>query len=201
MPNFGATPTSTTTLQSNQFPVSAARVPNLDSAGSLTAVEGIAVNTDSYNFQTTAIRIGLRDGDDATQGTSTDSAGVNTVIGQLKQIRLNTASITIGSALPAGGNLIGVVAFGGTTTEYVPANNGVTVVKGSAGRLASVIVINTGPAQLNFYDNASQASGTPIGAVPANAAVGSVYSFNAPALNGIVANSVANCCSVTVCYY
>jgi len=199
--NFGSTPTSTTALGTNQFPVSAARVPNADSAGNLTSIEGIAVNTDNYNFQTTAIRIGLKDGDDATQGTSTDAAGDNTVIGQLKQIRLNTASVTIGSALPAGGNLIGVVAFGGTTTTYVPANSGVTAVKSSAGRLASVIVINTGSAQLNFYDNATQASGTPIGAVPANAAVGSVYSFNAPAANGIVANSVASCCSVTVCYY
>ena len=113
--NFGSTPTSTTTLGTNQFPVSAARVPNADSAGNLTSIEGIAVNTDNYNFQTTAIRIGLKDGDDATQGTSTDAAGDNTVIGQLKQIRLNTASVTIGSALPAGGNLIGVVAFGGTT--------------------------------------------------------------------------------------
>lgn len=94
-----------------------------------------------------------------------------------------------------------IVAWGGTATYPVPSNNGSTVIRSSAGRLASVIVTTTGPAQLNIYDNASIASGTIIGAIPANAAVGSVYAFNSPAANGIVANSVASCCSVTICYY
>jgi len=197
---FGTTPTSTTVLNTNQFPVSAVAVPNA-SGGNLTALEGGPASTDTNGNATAPVSIYIKDGGNIALGVTTDPANANTVIGQLKQIRLNTASVTIGSALPAGGNLIGVVAFGGTTTTYVPANSGVTAVKSSAGRLASVIVINTGSAQLNFYDNATQASGTPIGAVPANAAVGSVYSFNAPAANGIVANSVASCCSVTVCYY
>lgn len=198
--SFGSTPLSTTTIGNNQFPVSAVAVPNA-SSGNLTALEGGPASTDSNNNLTAPASVYIKDGGDVAQGTSTDSAGANTVIGQLKQIRLNTASVTIGAALPAGGNMIGVIAFGGTSTTYVPANSGVTVVKGSSGRLASVIVINTGSAQLNFYDNASQASGTPIGAIPANAAVGSVYAFNSPAAQGIVANSVASCCSVTICYY
>ena len=198
--SFGTTPLSTTTLGVNQFPVSAVAVPNA-SGGNLTALEGGPASTDGNGNLTAPASMYVKDGADVAQGTTTDVAGANTVLGQLKQIRLNTASITIGAALPAGNNVIGTVAFGGTTTAYVPGNNGVTVVKASSGRLASVIVIATGTAQLNFYDNTSQASGTPIGAIPANAAVGSVYAFNCPAAQGIVANSVASCCSVTICYY
>lgn len=197
---FGTTPLSTTSLGANQFPVSAVAVPNT-SGGNLTALEGGPASTDGNGNVTAPASMYVKDGGSITIGTTTDSAGANTVIGQLKQIRLNTASVTIGTALPTGSNVIGVVAFGGTTTQFVPANNGVTVIKSSSGRLASVIVIGTGTTQLNFYDNASQASGTPIGAVPANAAVGSVYAFNSPATQGIVANSIANCCAVTICYY
>lgn len=94
-----------------------------------------------------------------------------------------------------------MVAFGGTSTMYVPGNSLLVPVKVGPGRLASVIVIVSGSQQLTIYDNASQASGTPIGAIPAYAAVGSVYQFNSPAANGILADSVANCCSVTICYY
>jgi hypothetical protein len=93
-----------------------------------------------------------------------------------------------------------MVTFGGTVARYVPGNSGVVVVRAGAGRLASVIVIISGSAQLTIYDNATIASGTPIGAVPAFAAVGSVYQFYSPAVNGILADSVANCCSVTICY-
>ncbi len=197
---FGTTPVSITVLSANQFPVSAVAVPNA-SGGNLTALEGGPASTDTNNNTTAPVSIYIKDGGNVTQGISTDTPGANSVIGQLKQIRINTASISIGSALPTGGNVIGIIAFGGTLTQYVPGNSGVIAVKNSSGRLASVIVIVTGTTQLNFYDNASQASGTPIGAIPANAAVGSVYAFNSPALQGIVANSVANCCAVTICYY
>jgi len=146
--SFGTTPTSTTPLTTNQFPVSAVYIPGT-SGSNLTALQGGPASTD---------------------GLGNVSAPV-------------------------------VVVFGGTATFPVPSNSGVTVVRNSAGRLATVIVTTSGPAQLNIYDNASQASGTIIGAIPANAAVGSVYAFNSPAALGIVANSVASCCSVTICYY
>lgn len=197
---FGTTPISTTPLGTNQFPVSAVAVPNA-SGGNLTALEGGPASTDTNGNSTAPVSVYIKDGGNIVLGTTTDSAGTNSVLGQLKQIRVNTTSITIGSALPAGNNVIGVISFGGTTAQYVPANSGVVSVKTGTSRLASVIVIGTGTTQLNFYDNVSQASGTPIGAVPANAAVGSVYAFNSPAQQGIVANSVANCCSVTICYY
>jgi len=148
MVNFGSTPTSTTPLGTNQFPVSATYVPGT-AGGNLTALQGGPISTD---------------------GLGNVSAPV-------------------------------VVVFGGTATFPVPGNSGVTVVRNSPGRLASVIVTTSGSAQLNIYDNATQASGTIIGAVPANAAVGSVYAFNSPAALGIVVNSVAFSCSVTICYY
>jgi len=144
--DYGSTGTSTTTLGTNQFPISAVFVPG---STSLTALQGGPITLDANNRPYAPV----------------------------------------------------VVVFGGTFTMGVPGNNGLTVVRASAGRLASVIVTTTGATQLNIYDNASLAAGTIIGAVPANAAVGSVYAFNSPAANGIVANSLAGCCSVTICYY
>lgn len=218
--NFGITPYSTTQLPINTFPVSTAFVPGTAN-GALTAVEGIGINVDGGGYQSTISRMGLLDGDDSTQGAKGDTAVIGDTAGSLSaklrglnkifadvwdstNHRLSVAvggSLSLTGSIPAGNNLIGTVAWGGTATLGVPSNNGLTVVKNSAGRLASVIVTTSGSAQLNIYDNASQASGTILGAVPANAAVGSVYQFYAPAANGIVANAVANCCATTICFY
>src|SRR5579859_1816690 len=70
--NFGTTPTSTTTLGTNQFPVSGAFVPGTAS-GNLTAVEGILANTDGNGYVSTAVRMGLKDGDDVTLGAKADA--------------------------------------------------------------------------------------------------------------------------------
>jgi hypothetical protein len=194
---FGPTPTDGSTP--NPIPMSSV-VPW--GTGAPVALEGgTAITVGGWTVA--PVSVWVRDGNDAAQGTTTDAANANTVIGQLKQIKTNTASVVITSlpALPTGSNVIGVIAFGGTTTLGVPSNNGLTVVKAGVGRLASVIVTNTGSVQLNIYDNVSQASGTIIGAVPAYASVGSVYAFNSPAANGIVANAVAGCCATTICYY
>lgn len=77
MTDFGTTPLSDTTLSSNQFPVSAAFVPGT-SGGNLTAVEGILVNTDGSGFKSTAIRMGLKDGDSVTLGSKADAKSVAT---------------------------------------------------------------------------------------------------------------------------
>lgn len=161
--NFGSTPTTTTTLGLNQFPVSAGFVPGTAN-GALTSIQLGPSTTDGNGYTSAPVAVYL------SGGTTSQ--------------------------------MLGVVAIGGTTTVSVPGNSGVVVVRATpGGRLASAIVWGTGASQLNIYDNASQASGTILGAVPANAAVGSVYSFNAPSAVGIVANSVAGCCSVTICYY
>lgn len=53
--------------------------------------------------------------------------------------------------------------------------------------LRRVIVTSTGSAgtPVQFFDNASAASGAVIAAIPGNASLGTVYMFDAPADNGI----------------
>lgn len=75
-----------------------------------------------------------------------------------------------------------------------------TVLKNTAGYLVTAVVIATGTAGLTFYDNATVGSGTPLLAIPANAAVGSIYTIPGKAFNGITAGGAANCPSVT-CYF
>jgi hypothetical protein len=72
-------------------PVGTAYVPNTAN-GDLTPIEGIAINTDSGSppRKSTAIRLGLKDGDDATQGSQADAAwsgsGSGSLIAILKKI-------------------------------------------------------------------------------------------------------------------
>lgn len=73
-----------------------------------------------------------------------------------------------------------------------------TVIKDAPGRLCTVIVTASDTNPLLIYDNASAGSGTVIGAVPASAAVGSSYTFNAPAENGITVDGHADNPGVTI---
>jgi hypothetical protein len=95
--SFGTTPLSTTSLGTNQFPVSAVYIQGT-SGGNLTALQGgPASSADASGNVSAPAAIYVADGSDVTQGTSTDAANANTVIGQLKQIKSNTASVVIGS--------------------------------------------------------------------------------------------------------
>lgn len=96
MADYGATDTSTTTLATNQFPVSAVWVPN----DALRPLGGGPKQTDSGSKAYSSMLVYVQDGYDVTQGSAGDAANTNSVIGQLKQIKTNTASVTIGS-LPA----------------------------------------------------------------------------------------------------
>jgi hypothetical protein len=117
---FGTTPLSTTVLSTNQFPVSAVYIQGA-SGGNLTAVQGGPVSSaDSSGNVSAPIAVYLPDGNDVAQGFSTDSAGANSVIGQLKQIRVNTASVTIGS-LPANAS-VNVAQVAGTTADTNTGN-------------------------------------------------------------------------------
>jgi hypothetical protein len=93
------------------------------------------------------------------------------------------------------------VNSGGTATAAV-ASNAATAVKASGGRLAKVLVTTTGTGSGNvpIYDNSSSATGTIIGLVPANAAAGSIYTFDMPAANGIYVGAVASGPAMTVSY-
>lgn len=93
---------------------------------------------------------------------------------------------------------------GGSNTQTIPTGAANTVVKNSAGRLVKLLVTTTGTGTGNVtcYDNASSASGTIIGIVPANATVtGNPFVFDNPAANGITCANVASGPVFTVSYY
>lgn len=75
-----------------------------------------------------------------------------------------------------------------------------TVVKSSPGRLCRVIVTVTGAAAMSIYDNATTASGTIIGQLPASPAVGAVYDFQTPAALGITVGGAGTNPGVTITF-
>ncbi len=60
-----------------------------------------------------------------------------------------------------------------------------TVVKGAAGRLATVLVTVVTNAVITIYDNASAATGNIVGYIPSGATAGTIYNFNMPCAAGI----------------
>lgn len=181
--SFGSTPLSTTTIGSNQFPVSAVYVPGT-SGGNLTAMQGGPASTDGNGNASAPGAIYVADGSDVTQGTSTDAAGANSVIGQLKQIRLNTASVTIGGGTVAASQSGSWTVSGsgnfnnasvGTTAAAVPAS--ATYMGGNkSGNLVGLALDSSGNLNVNVaaggasggtsssYGSAFPATGTAIGA-------------------------------------
>lgn len=99
----------------------------------------------------------------------------------------------------AGGDgIIGADVLGNATSAIAAGATSPTVIKATAAILARVLVTALGTAAMSFYDNASAASGTVIGVVPANSQVGSVFTFLMPCVNGIVASGNAANPGVTV---
>lgn len=86
-----------------------------------------------------------------------------------------------------------------TNTSAV-AGTALAVVKASAGRLVSVLITSVGTVAVPIYDNASAASGTIIGAIPASPTLYAVYVFAAPAASGITVSGVAGGSAFTVMY-
>jgi hypothetical protein len=96
-----------------------------------------------------------------------------------------------GFSLSAGGDYVFPVSAGTT---------GAQVVKNSPGRLGRVVLATAnGAAAITFYDNASAASGTVIGVIPASAAAG-VYDFQMPARAGITFTGASTNPALTVGY-
>jgi hypothetical protein len=106
---------------------------------------------------------------------------------------------TLASVLAA---LQGVLSVNGgaTATATIAAGVGTKAVKAAAGRLCRVLVTALGTGGLTLYDNASAASGTVIGIVPASTPAGTVLDFEMPAANGIFASNAANGPAVTLSY-
>jgi hypothetical protein len=95
-------------------------------------------------------------------------------------------------------NGVQIVSIGGISKTAIAASTSTnTQVKTGVGRLANVLVTTLGTNAMLFYDNTA-ASGTIIGAIPASAPVGSLYHFNFPCSNGILAAGNAANPAVTV---
>ena len=85
--------------------------------------------------------------------------------------------------------------------NYVIAtNSGTTVVKASPGRLCIISVTGTGTGLIVIYDNASAASGTILLAMPASPPLGTIYTVNLPAVNGITVSAPASSPAITIGY-
>lgn len=115
-------------------------------------------------------------------------------------VLLNDAA-NAGFARALQGNTAGeasVTNGGLQTTQVTPTS--LTVIKAAPGRLARILVTTAnGANQINIYDNASAASGTIIGAVPASAAVtGIPLDIQMPALAGITIAATASAGTITV---
>lgn len=129
-------------------------------------------------------------------------------------------NVAVNAALPAGTALIGgfnlidsagtnkagvtaqnllLVTDGGTATVQITASSA-GAVKASPGRLCRVLVGTTATAAVNIYDNTNAASGTIIGAVPAGAAIGTVYAPEMPAAVGIYVGGAAGTPQLTVSF-
>ncbi len=103
------------------------------------------------------------------------------------------------AVVPLTATLPGVVNDAGITTAAFAAASAAGVVKATSGRLCHVLVTTVGTAALLLYDNASAATGTIIGVIPASAPVG-LYPFFMPAHNGIYYGGGASTPAVTVSY-
>jgi hypothetical protein len=90
---------------------------------------------------------------------------------------------------------------GRTSTALAAGVAGNMTVRASPGRLARILVTATGTNEMDIYDNNSGVTGTIIGIVPANAAVGTIIDCQAPALNGITVKGNAANPGVTIFYY
>jgi hypothetical protein len=124
--SFSATPTDGSSIP---IPMSAV-VP--DGTRTPVALEG-GPSLSSGGNTLAPVSVYIKDGNNITQGTSADAAGANTVVGQLKQINTNTASVSVGSmptvtvgSLPAlvagsatigGVNLVGPAATGDSAAQ------------------------------------------------------------------------------------
>jgi hypothetical protein len=93
-------PFGTTPVDNLNNPLSSVYVPGTNNSD-LTAAQGGPVTTDGNNQKSAPVAMYLYDGYNVTQGAQADAANANTVMGQLKQIKANTASVTVGGGTVA----------------------------------------------------------------------------------------------------
>jgi hypothetical protein len=138
-------------------------------------------------------------------GVKTAVVGIDIGIGGSENL-MSAGQQTMANSMPvvlASNHSVVPTSGGGSTTGTVTTGAGNTVIKASAGRLCRVLVTTagTGSNQVLIYDNASTNSGTVIGVIPATIAIGTYYTFDMPAANGITVANVANGPALTVSYF
>jgi hypothetical protein len=118
-----------------------------------------------------------------------------------KALTSSPSAATTGNLVAGTSDVMGVqlMSSGGLQTSAVAASTSAnTVIKASAGRKCRILVTTTGTNAMSIYDNASAASGTVIGALPASPAVGTIYDLQMPAANGITVGGNANNPGITI---
>ena len=95
-----------------------------------------------------------------------------------------------------------LVGFGQFNTQLTSTQlQAGAVVKGAAGRLATVLVTVVTNAVIEIFDNASTGSGNIVGYIPSGATAGTIYSFNMPCAAGIyVAASSGQTGQITISF-
>lgn len=90
-----------------------------------------------------------------------------------------------------------------TGGQYASAHaagaSGAAAALSSAGRLCRVIVVTSGSAATDIYDNTA-ASGTKIATIPANPTIGVVYDLQIPVTTGIYVAGATNTSALTVTF-
>ena len=101
-----------------------------------------------------------------------------------------------------GNNSLLVNSRTGNSKASVPTGAANTVVSAAPGRLCRVLVTTAGAGAGNvlIFDNATTNSGTVIGVIPATIAIGTYYTFEMPAANGITVANVVSGPVLTVTY-
>ena len=89
-----------------------------------------------------------------------------------------------------GGQYAAAVAAGASGAAVVLAGN---------GRLCKVIVMTSGSAATDIYDNTA-ASGTKVLTIPANPTVGAIYDVQLPVTTGIFPAGTTNTSALTITY-
>ncbi len=135
-------------------------------------------------------------------GAKVDTSELTVAAQTVERQRIVIADPT-GAASLAGvdatGNL--AVTTGGTTTAAVAAAaSSPQVIKATPGRLCRVTITTASTAAMNFYDNASAASGLVVLALPAVTTLGQTFDVQMPCALGITAGGGANTAGYTVSF-
>jgi hypothetical protein len=132
------------------------------------------------------------------------TSGAATAVLELRSEGLSGLSLTGTNqavGILSGKYIIGTMTNDGTHNQAIAAgvSSDTVIYAGGTSMLCSVLVVTTGTHEADFYDNASAGSGTPIGIVPANAAVTGVpIPCRGWASNGITLKGNANNPAMTV---